>query len=381
MAPADGSPEALLGELLNRSGIQRSGVSFVNLTPLEREGQAGGAARERAAETLRSASAVVVVSKLDPASAAAAAIDQFAEAGVNVVDLATLPSIEESAEHPPVESGGPGAVKVVLTGTPMIASAVSEEMTATLGLVWRVVVPGLIVAMMCVVWHPVVGLATVAAVTLPLALTLGVMGWAGLQYDLGVVLIAGLAAGMALDAAVHYVSWFRRGIAADLFRHEAARMAFARCAPATVDGALAIGLGFSALALSPVTILHQLGLVALGLEVALLFGVLVVLPAIMASPLAAMMGARSRSDRIGGGNLVRADRAPRRGRRRAPSRPHRRGGGRRSRPGSPRSDCRSRLSRRTRRRRAPRHAPGQAATAAPRLRRVSGCRVAAGVVF
>lgn len=293
MAPAEGSPEALLGDLLNRSGIQRSGVAFVNLTPLEREGQAGATARERTVEALRSASAVVVVSKVDPASAAAAAIAQFAKAGVNVVDLATLPSIEASAEHPPVESGGPGAVKVVLTGTPMIASAVSEEMSATLGLVWRVVVPGLIVAMMCVVWHPVVGLATVAAVTLPLALTLGVMGWAGLQYDLGVVLIAGLAAGMALDAAVHYVSWFRRGIAADLFRHEAARMAFARCAPATVDGALAVGLGFSALALSPVSILHQLGLVALGLEVALLFGLLVVLPAIMASPLAAMMGARA----------------------------------------------------------------------------------------
>jgi hypothetical protein len=182
-------------------------------------------------------------------------------------------------------------VKVMLTGAPMIASAVSEEMTATLALVWQVVVPGLIVAMMCIVWHPVVGLAAVVATSLPLALTLGAMGWTGLHYDLGVVLIAGLAAGMALDGAVHYVSWFRRGIAANLFRHEAARMAFARCAPATVDGALAVGLALSALALSPVTTLHQLGLVALGLETALLFGVLVVLPAIMASPLAAMMGA------------------------------------------------------------------------------------------
>jgi hypothetical protein len=49
----------------------------------------------------------------------------------------------------------------------------------------------------------------------------------------------------------------------------------------------------STLALSPVTTLQQLGLVALGLECAILFGVLVVLPAIMASPLAAMMGAEA----------------------------------------------------------------------------------------
>ena len=293
VAPADGSPEALLGNLLNRSAIQRSGVTYVNLVPLEREGQAGVTARDRAAETLRKSPAVVLLSHLDPDSPAAAAIAQLGAVGVNVVNLATLPSIEESAANAPLESGGPGAVKVVLTGAPMIATAVSEEMTATLGLVWKVVVPGLIVAMMCIVWHPVVGLAAVAATSLPLALTLGAMGWAGLHYDLGVVLVAGLASGMALDGAVHYVSWFRRGIGANLFRHEAARMAFARCAPATVDGALAVGLALSALALSPVTILHQLGLVALGLECALLFGVLVVLPAIMASPLAAMMGAEA----------------------------------------------------------------------------------------
>ena len=293
VAPADGSPEALLGNLLNRSAIQRGGVTYVNLLPLEREGQAGAAARDRAVDALRKSNAVVVLSRFDSATPAAAAVAQFNGAGVNVVDLATLPSIEESAANAPIESGGPGAVKVVLTGAPMIASAVSEEMTATLGLVWQVVVPGLIVAMMCIVWHPIVGLAAVAAVSLPLALTLGAMGWADLQYDLGVVLIAGLAAGMALDGAVHYVSWFRRGIAAGLFRHEAARMAFARCAPATVDGALAVGLGLSALALSQATILQTMGMVALGLEVAILFAVLVVLPAIMASPLAAMMGAEA----------------------------------------------------------------------------------------
>jgi len=293
VAPADGSPEALLGNLLNRSAIQRGGVTYVNLLPLEREGQAGAAARGRAVDALRKSNAAVLLSHVDAGSQTAAAIAQFGNAGIHVVDLATLPSIEESAANVPLETGGPGAVKVMLTGAPMIASAVSEEMIATLRLVWQVVVPGLIIAMMCIVWHPVVGLAAVAATSLPLAITLGAMGWAGLQYDLGVVLIAGLAAGMALDGAVHYVSWFRRGFAADLFRQEAARMAFARCAPATVDGALAVGLGLSALALSQATILQQVGLVALGLEVSLLFAILVVLPAIMASPLAALMGAEA----------------------------------------------------------------------------------------
>ncbi|MBA4106323.1 MAG: hypothetical protein C0485_11240 [Pirellula sp.] len=292
-APVDQSAEAQLGELLNRSGVQRGGVTYFNVAPLERAGQAGTTARERAADTLRKAAAVVLVSPIAPTSPTAAAVAGFNQSGINVVDLAQLPSIEESATSPLVEIGGPRPIRGVLTGTPMIAAAVSDELTATLSLVWKIVLPGLIVAMMCIVWHPVVGLATVVAVALPLALTLGVMGWMGASYDLGIVLITGLAAGMALDGAIHYIAWFRHGINAGLFRHEAARMAFARCAPATIDGALAIGIGFSTLALSQVTMLHQLGLAALGLEVALLFGVLVVLPAIMASPLAAMMGAEA----------------------------------------------------------------------------------------
>lgn len=291
--PADQTPEAQLGELLNRSGVQRGGVTYFNVATLEREGQAGATARERAAHALRKAAAVVVVSPIAPMSPTAAAVASFSQSGINVVDLAQLPSIEESATSPLVEIGGPRPIRAVLTGTPMIATAVSDELTATLSLVWKIVLPGLIVAMMCIVWHPVVGLAAVVAVALPLALTFGVMGWMGVPYDLGIVLIAGLAAGMALDGAIHYIAWFRRGINAGLFRHEAARMAFARCVPATVDGALAVGIGFSVLALSQVAMLHQLGLAALGLEVALLFGVLVVLPAIMASPLAAMMGAEA----------------------------------------------------------------------------------------
>ncbi|QDT71927.1 MMPL family transporter [Lacipirellula limnantheis] len=287
--PEDGAPAALLGALLNRSGVQRGGVTYYNTRQLERQGQAA-AARERAADSLRN-SAVVLAAPVADASPEATALAGLAQAGLSVIDLGKLPPIEESATSPSVEIGGARPIRAVFNGTPMIATAVSEELSATPGIVWKVVVPGLIVAMMCVVWHPVVGLAAVIAVALPLALTLGVMGWAGLPYDLGIVLIGGLAVGLALDGAIHYVAWFRHGVNAELFRDEAARMAFARCAPATVDGAIAIGIGFSALALSPVTLFHQLGLVALGLEAAVLFACLVVLPAIMASPLAAMMGA------------------------------------------------------------------------------------------
>jgi hypothetical protein len=70
-------------------------------------------------------------------------------------------------------------------------------------------------------------------------------------------------------------------------------MAFARCAPATLDATLAAGLGMSALALSHVSYVHQLGIAALGAEAAAVVGGLLLLPAIMASPLAGLMGAEA----------------------------------------------------------------------------------------
>jgi predicted RND superfamily exporter protein len=291
-APREGTPEALLSEVLNRSSIQRGGVTFFNVATLEREGQAGAAAQERAAETLRTAAAVILVAPAK-SRAVSAAMDGLATAGVNIVNLATLPSIEESIAAGAVESGGPRPIQVVLTGAPMVAGAVSDQAQATLARAWTLILPGVAVAMMCIVWHPVVGLATVAAVSLPAAVTLGVIGWLGVNDDLSIVLVAGLASGLAIDAAVHYIAWFRRGLHAGLFRHEAARMAFARCAPAAVDGALAVGIGLSALALSPVTPFHLLGLTALGMTAAVLFASLVMLPAIVASPLTAMMGAEA----------------------------------------------------------------------------------------
>ncbi|BBO31426.1 MMPL family transporter [Lacipirellula parvula] len=293
-APAANSAEALFGSLMARSGVQGGAVKYFNLAQLERGDEINADAIGRASETLKYAHAVVLAAQpadLAAAGRIAAATEQLAQAGVNVVDVSKLPAVEESATQLAVQSGGPGPILFEMTGAPIIAATITEELVATLDNASYWIIPGLIAAMMCVVWHPVVGLATVAAVTLPLALTLGVMGWAGVKFDLGIVLVAGLGLGTAFDSAVHYVAWYRRGIEAGLFRQEAARMAFARCAPATVDGALAVGIGLTVLALSPVTSLHELGIAALGLEMASLFAALVVMPAIMASPLTGMMGA------------------------------------------------------------------------------------------
>ncbi len=97
VTPADGSPEALLGNLLIRSAIQRSGVTYVNLAPLECEGQAGATARDRAAETPVSRMQWFCCRTSIPPPADAA-VAQLGDAGVNVVNLATLPRRRISSE-------------------------------------------------------------------------------------------------------------------------------------------------------------------------------------------------------------------------------------------------------------------------------------------
>lgn len=291
-APAEGTAEAMLGSLLNRSGVHRAGVSYLNLTPLDQEGPAGETARDRATDALRTANAVVHLTDGDDA-----ATNALRTGGVNLVGLGTLPSVRESATHPLVEIGGPRPIRAVLTGTPLVATAVSNELTATLDQAWRMALAGLAVAIMCVVWHPIVGLATVAAVLLPAAATLGIMGWLGVKLDMGVALVGGLALGLALDGFVHYVAWFRRGLRAGLFRQEAARMALARCAPASLDATLAVGVGFGALTLSQVTFVHQLGLAAFGAEATAVVGILLMLPAILVSPLGRLLGAAGAAER------------------------------------------------------------------------------------
>jgi uncharacterized protein len=289
-APAAGAPEALLGDLLSRSSMAPDAVSYLNVARLNGATGAAGGNQERAIEQLRKASAIVIASG-DAKAGVSGAVGRIAAAGIGLLDLSTLPSIEESIASPVVEPGGPRSIRYVLAGEPLSVSAVSLAMTETFQRTAQFALVVLVVAIVCLVWHPIVGLAVAGAVLFPLGATLGAMGWMNVHYSLATALIAGLAIGCAIDATTHYVIWFRRGLRAELFRHEAARMAFARCAPATVDGMLAVGIGLSVLALSQSAAFQLMGFTALGIAAATLLATLVMLPAIMASPLAGLMGA------------------------------------------------------------------------------------------
>ena len=285
--PAEGSQEALLADLLRRSGVANGEVRLVNLTAFETTGRAAEAARDQTTRALLELDAVALAA-IDRNDAT---VEQLVARGVKVADVTQLPGVEESTAAPLAEAGGPRPIRAVFTGMPPVANAANAELMATLRTCAMVVIPGLALVMMFVAWNAVGGLLSTLPILLPAAVMLGALGWMGVDIDMGLLLAVGLAIGVALEATIHYVAWVRRGGDAGLFPREAARMAYGRVAPATLDVTLIAGVGMVAFAASGIASAQLMGVLTMVVMGSALVGTVVLLPALVASPLGHFFGA------------------------------------------------------------------------------------------
>jgi predicted RND superfamily exporter protein len=267
-------------------------MSFVNLASLDEAARPTANYRERTIETLKAKDAAVLASAgSDPAA------KQLAMQGVNVVDVTSTSALEESEATAMIEAGGPRPIRAVYTGMPPVAAAVSRELMATLKEAALIALPGLALAMMFVVRNPIGGLASLLPIGFPIVIGLGLLGWIGVDIDVAILLAAGLAVGIALDGAVNYSAWFRRAAATGLFRQEAARLAYARVAPAMLETLLVGGVGLVPLAASGIASVQLQGLTAAGIMAIAMAGNLVLLPALVTSPLGQFFGAAAHATR------------------------------------------------------------------------------------
>jgi hypothetical protein len=103
-------------------------------------------------------------------------------------------------------------------------------------------------------------LVTIPANLLPVAATMGFMGWAGIDLDVATVLIAAVALGIAVDDTIHFVFRFQ----ARLEESREARLALAdtlaAAGPPIVSSALILAAGFSVLCLAEVKSVSLFGL-------------------------------------------------------------------------------------------------------------------------
>ena len=122
----------------------------------------------------------------------------------------------------------------------------------------------------------------VPANLVPILLTLGVMGWAGVRLDVATVTIGAIVLGLVVDDTVQFLYRFQHELAQKGDVIEAARTTVRGVGRSLVITAIGLSLGFSVLGLAEVKSVAWFGgLVALALGTGV-FGDLLVLPAMLA---------------------------------------------------------------------------------------------------
>lgn len=231
----------------------------------------------------------------------------YAGKGLNYSTL--LEELEESVEPILLRSSslGMGNVRAVYSGVVPIVQKAQEQMLQDLIHSFTLAF-ALITAMMIglaifgsmdefaklvgkpQMWQFVVrrvsaGLISMIPNVMPCVAVLGCMGLLGVQLEIGSIMTASVALGIAVDDTLHFITWFRRGLASGMSRSDAVQFAYTWCATAMTQTSLICGFGLLMFAFSSFVPISRFAWVMFSMLMSALVADLVVLPAILLSPL------------------------------------------------------------------------------------------------
>ncbi len=126
------------------------------------------------------------------------------------------------------------------------------------------------------------GMAMVPTV-LPVLVTLGVMGRAGIALDIGSAMVATIILGLAVDDAVHLLTRYAQARRQGVDAAAASRQAVLHTGRAVATTSIALAVGFAALSFSSWHSIASFGVIAAVAVVVAMVAALFVLPALMAS--------------------------------------------------------------------------------------------------
>ncbi|MCG8449564.1 MAG: MMPL family transporter [Pirellulales bacterium] len=129
------------------------------------------------------------------------------------------------------------------------------------------------------------GIVSMVPNVLPCVVVLGGMGLAGLKLEIGSLMTASVALGIAVDDTLHFITWFRRGLAQGYSRTQAVHFAYACCGQAMIQTTLVCGIGLLTFAYSDFVPIARFAWVMFAMLTSALIADLVVLPALLLSPL------------------------------------------------------------------------------------------------
>lgn len=122
---------------------------------------------------------------------------------------------------------------------------------------------------------------------LPCVAVLGAMGLARMKVEIGSMMTASVALGIAVDDTLHFITWFRRALGEGRTRREAVRHAYDRCGAAMTQTSMICGFGLLVFSFSPFVPMARFSWVMFAMLSSALVADLIVLPAILLSPLGA----------------------------------------------------------------------------------------------
>lgn len=215
----------------------------------------------------------------------AAKADKKSEGAENAAANATA----KTEGSPP---GGDMGITAVYTGLVPVVYKAQREMLN--GLAWNFVTDLLTIAavMTLVFWDLSAGLILLVPSVFPMVIVFGMMGWLGIVIDVGTIMTPTVALGVSVDDVVHFLIWYRRGLSEGRSRKDAIMLAYEGCARAMYQSWAVLGLGLAVFALSSFVPTQRFGALMFMLLTAALVGNLLMLPAVLASPMAHFFGRR-----------------------------------------------------------------------------------------
>jgi predicted RND superfamily exporter protein len=188
------------------------------------------------------------------------------------------------------------AVSTIYTGVVPVVYKAQRTLLDNLisSIAWAFVM--IAIVLVFVLRSPSAALVSMLPNVFPVVVIFGLMGWLGIQVDVGSMMTASVAMGIAVDDTIHFLTWYRRGLDEGLDRMQAIWGAYRRVARAMAQTTAIAGLGMAVFALSTFTPTQRFGTLMLALMAAALVGDLVFLPALLVGPFGRLFG-RSKQDK------------------------------------------------------------------------------------
>ena len=134
------------------------------------------------------------------------------------------------------------------------------------------------------------GLIAMISEVFPGLMLFGLMGWLGRPIDIGSVMTASIALGITVDDTLHYLTFFHRGLEMGLSRREAVHYAHRHCGAAMVESSITCGIGLAVFVFSDFLPAARFAWMMLAQLSLALLGDVVLMPALLLSPLGAAFG-------------------------------------------------------------------------------------------